>query len=241
MSVNKDNSEYNLTYIDRFLSPDGRCYTFDDRASGYGRGEGVGCVLLKRLDDALSDGDTIRAVIRSTGVNQDGRTAGITLPSKEAQENLIKEVYRKACLDPWDTTFVECHGTGTPAGDPLETAALARIFRASKSPEHPLFIGSVKTNVGHLEGASGVAGIIKAVLMLENDVILPNRNFENPNKQIPLKDWNLKVRFTLLHPFIHNFRGQQAKRSCLGSNPSHQLASSRTSTGFCEFLWIWRY
>lgn len=96
--------------IFRFLSPDGRCYTFDDRANGYARGEGVGCVLLKPLDKALKDGDTIRGLIRSTGVNQDGRTAGITLPSRQAQETLIESVYEKAGLNPLDTTYVECHG-----------------------------------------------------------------------------------------------------------------------------------
>ena len=151
-------------------------------------------MFLKPLDTALRDGDTVRAIIRSTGVNQDGRTAGITLPNREAQETLIEEVYRKASLDPLDTTFVECHGTGTPAGDPLEAAAISKVFGPNRPREKPLRIGSVKANVGHLEGASGVAGVIKAVLMLENDVILPNRNFQNPNKQIPLEDWKLKVR-----------------------------------------------
>ncbi|KAL9616313.1 MAG: hypothetical protein Q9160_008808 [Pyrenula sp. 1 TL-2023] len=177
----------------RFLSPDGRCYTFDDRANGYGRGEGVGCLLLKPLHDAVRDGDTIRAIIRNTGVNQDGRTAGITLPNRTAQEALIEEVYRQAGLDPLETSFVECHGTGTPAGDPLEAAAISKVFCQNRSPEQPLRIGSVKTNIGHLEGASGVAGVIKAVLMLENDVILPNRNFRQANPQIPLREWKLKV------------------------------------------------
>ena len=180
--------------LPRFLSPDGRCYTFDERANGYARGEGVGCLYLKPLDAAIQDGDTIRGVIRNTGVNQDGKTSGITLPSGKAQEELIESVYSKAGLNPLDTTYVECHGTGTPAGDPLETGAIAKVFGPGRPPEKPLRIGSVKTNVGHLEGASGVAGVIKTILMLENGVILPNRNFEKPNKQIPLEDWKLKVR-----------------------------------------------
>ena len=180
----------------RFLSPDGRCYTFDDRANGYSRGEGVGCVLLKPLDEALKDGDTIRGVIRNTGVNQDGRTAGISLPNRQAQENLIESVYAKAGLDPRETSFVECHGTGTPAGDPLETAAISKVFGRNRPYDQPLRIGSVKTNVGHLEGASGVAGVIKAILMLENDIILPNRNFINGNPQIPFHGWKLTVKYS---------------------------------------------
>ncbi|KUI54273.1 Lovastatin diketide synthase LovF [Cytospora mali] len=178
----------------RFLSPNGRCYSFDERANGYSRGEGVGCVFLKPLADALRDGDPIRAVIRNTGANQDGKTSGITLPNREAQEDLIRSVYAKANMDPTMTSFVECHGTGTLAGDPLETAAIANIFTKNK-PDHspPLLIGSVKTNIGHLEGASGVAGLIKAVLMLEKDKVLPNRNFETPSKRIPFADWKLKV------------------------------------------------
>lgn len=126
-------------------------------------------------------------------MNQDGKTSGITLPSRHAQESLIQNVYDKAGLNPLDTSYVECHGTGTPAGDPLETAAISHVFGRGRSQDEPLHIGSVKTNIGHLEGASGVAGIIKTVLMLENQTILPNRNFQNVNKQIPLYDWKLNV------------------------------------------------
>ncbi|OJJ48578.1 hypothetical protein ASPZODRAFT_1626836 [Penicilliopsis zonata CBS 506.65] len=177
----------------RFLSPNGRCYTFDERANGYGRGEGVGCVILKPLEQALRDGDPIRGVIRNTGVNQDGRTAGITLPNRHAQEALIRRVYEKAGLDPLETSYVECHGTGTRAGDPLEASAIASVFSPGRPSHRPLWIGSVKTNIGHLEGASGMAGLIKLVHMLETKTILPNRNFETPNKSIPFADWNLKV------------------------------------------------
>ncbi|KAI9658377.1 MAG: putative PKS/NRPS-like protein biosynthetic cluster [Bathelium mastoideum] len=178
----------------RFLSPDGRCYSFDDRANGYARGEGVGCVFLKPLADALRDGDPVRAIIRNTGMNQDGKTAGITLPSQQAQEDLIRSVYSQAKINPTATSFVECHGTGTQAGDPLETAAIANVFTKNRPPgSEPLRIGSIKTNIGHLEGASGVAGLIKSVLMLEKGKILPNRNFERPSKKILFEDWNLKV------------------------------------------------
>lgn len=176
-----------------FLSPDGRCYSFDHRANGYARGEGAACIVLKSLEDAIKDGDTIRAVLRQTGVNQDGKTAGITLPSKEAQQALIKSVYNAAGLDPVDTSYVEAHGTGTPAGDPLEASALAGVFSPGRPGDKPLRIGSIKSNMGHLEGCSGLAGLVKTVLMLENDLILPNRNFEKGNPHIPFEDWKLKV------------------------------------------------
>lgn len=136
----------------------------------------------------MSDGDTIRGVIRNTGINQDGKTSGITLPSGEAQEALIRSVYKNAGLNPLDTSFVECHGTGTPAGDPLEAGALAKVFAPDRSSDEPLRIGSIKSNMGHLEGASGLAGLIKSVLMLENKMILPNRNFEKGNPRIPFAD-----------------------------------------------------
>ncbi|KAI2770922.1 hypothetical protein CBS147339_8237 [Penicillium roqueforti] len=177
----------------KFLSSDGRCHTFDEKASGYARGEAAGCLILKPLAKALHDHDKIRAVIRGTGSNQDGRTAGITLPNGAAQESLIRSVYTRADLDPSETDFVEAHGTGTLAGDPIETGAIARVFGTGRPPDNPVRIGSIKTNVGHLEGASGVAGVIKAVLMLENRMFLPNRNFETINPRIPLDDWKLKV------------------------------------------------
>jgi acyl transferase domain-containing protein/NADPH:quinone reductase-like Zn-dependent oxidoreductase len=177
----------------RFLSPDGRSYTYDSRANGYARGEGAACLVLKPLADALRDGDPVRAVIRNSGCNQDGKTLGITLPSSDAQAALIRNVYDAAGLDPLETTYVEAHGTGTPAGDPLEASALARCFSEGRSPEHPLSVGSVKTNIGHLEGASGLAGVIKTILMLENKLIPPNTNFEKPNPSIPLQEWKLSV------------------------------------------------
>jgi len=181
-----------LTKYSRFLSPEGRCYSFDERAQGYGRGEGVGCMLLKPLDKAIQDGDPIRAIIRGTGSNQDGKTPGITFPNRTAQESLVRSVYAKAGLNPAETEFVETHGTGTQAGDPIEAAAIASVF-GRRSAEKPLCIGSIKSNIGHLEGASGIAGLVKAVLMLEHRVILPNANFRNPNPRIQFSEWNMKV------------------------------------------------
>ncbi|OQE83792.1 hypothetical protein PENNAL_c0030G06593 [Penicillium nalgiovense] len=180
----------------RFLSPDGRCYAFDERANGYARGEGVAVLLLKRLDDALADGDTIRAIIRGTGCNQDGKTPGITMPNGVSQEELIRSVYEKTGLDPLETSYVECHGTGTQAGDTTETGAIRTVFGGRQS-QNALAIGSVKTNIGHLEAASGLAGVIKSILMLENEIILSHRNFEKANPRIRLKEWALRVPITV--------------------------------------------
>nr|ADA79525.1 polyketide synthase [Delitschia winteri] len=175
----------------RLLSHEGRCYTFDSRANGYARGDGVGVLFLKPLKDALEAGDTIRAVIRGTGSNQDGKTPGITMPNGLSQEALIRHVYNQAGLNPLNTSYVECHGTGTQAGDTTETGALARSLCLIIKFHTDIF--NFQTNVGHLEGASGVAGVIKTVLMLENGIVLPNRNFKEANPRIPLKEWKLRV------------------------------------------------
>lgn len=175
-----------------FLSPDSRCHSFDHRANGYARGEGFGVLVLKRLVDAIRDGDSIRAVVRSTGSNSDGRTPGITQPSKDAQERLIRETYEKAGLDLKATRFFEAHGTGTPVGDPIEAGAIGGAFGEHRSPEEPLYVGAVKSNIGHLEGASGVAGVIKTIIALEKGVIPPNTNFEQLNPKIDAPSLNLR-------------------------------------------------
>ncbi|KAI0437216.1 putative polyketide synthase [Xylaria telfairii] len=176
-----------------FLSPDGKCKSFDASADGYGRGEGFGCIILKRTEDAVSAGDPIRAVIRGTGSNQDGRTKGLTMPSAEAQMALIDEVYRQAGLDFASTSYVEAHGTGTKIGDSQEMAALAGTIGASHSADNKLIVGSVKSNIGHLEAAAGIAGIIKAVLMLESGLIPPNIHFKRGNPEIKFDEWNVTV------------------------------------------------
>ena len=170
---------------------EGRSYTYDHRGTGYGRGEGVATLILKPLQDAIDAGDTILAVVRNTGINQDWKTNGITLPSKDAQEGLIRSVYEAAGLDPFDTLYVEAHGTGTKGGDPIEAEAISCAMATRRSS--PLIVGSIKTNIGHLEAASGLASIIKATRVLETGLIPPNINFEKPNEDIPLTDWNLKV------------------------------------------------
>ncbi|RYP07500.1 hypothetical protein DL765_009144 [Monosporascus sp. GIB2] len=171
------------------LSPTGSCKSFDARADGYARGEAVNAVYIKKLSDAMRDGDPIRGVIRATGVNFDGKTRGITNPSCESQEALIRKTYQVAGISfPGDTGFVECHGTGTTVGDPLEVTAIGRVFG-----NEGVFIGSVKPNVGHSEGASGITSMIKAILALEHETIPPNINFAVPNPKIPWEEFKLKV------------------------------------------------
>jgi len=160
-------------------SPDGRCRSFDADALGYGRAEAVSALVVKRLDDAIRDGNPIRAVIRSTVCNDDGRTPGITQPSSEAHEALIRAAYTAAGLSEDEygqTGFFECHGTGTPVGDPIEVNAVARVFG-----KVGMIIGSVKSNVGHSESASGNTSIIKAILAMEHGIIPANVNFDTPN------------------------------------------------------------
>ncbi|KAJ6127372.1 hypothetical protein N7523_002984 [Penicillium sp. IBT 18751x] len=175
------------------LSKDNRCFSFDQSGNGYSRGEGVGVLVIKTLEDAVRDGDTIRAVIRASASNQDGKTPGITQPSPDMQASLIRETYRQAGLDLGKTRYFEAHGTGTAIGDPIETKAIGSVFRSYRSPSEPLFIGSVKSNVGHLEGGSGMAGLIKVILALEKGVIPPNsENLQNLNPRIDDDFWNLK-------------------------------------------------
>ncbi|KAI1079615.1 ketoacyl-synt-domain-containing protein [Whalleya microplaca] len=177
-----------------FLSPDGKCYTFDARANGYGRGEGIGIVVLKRLKDAIRDNDSIRAVIRGSRINQDGRTPGITLPSSEAQFRNIRAVYEKSKLTVEETSYVECHGTGTQAGDWRELKAISDAFCGSRTHDNPIYVGSVKTNIGHLEGCAGIAGLIKGILTIENGMIPKHLNFEPPgNPFIDFEGWKVKV------------------------------------------------
>ncbi|KIL88308.1 polyketide synthase [Fusarium avenaceum] len=175
------------------LSPDGKSYSFDSRANGYGRGEGVATVIIKRWKDAIADGDPIRAVIRETWLNQDGKTETITSPSSDAQEELIRKCYSSALLDPLDTQYFEAHGTGTPTGDPIELRAVAAVFQPKRQGREPLRIGSIKANVGHTEPVSGLASLIKVVLALEHGTIPPSINFETPNAKLDLDAWNFKV------------------------------------------------
>ncbi|TRX97451.1 hypothetical protein FHL15_001729 [Xylaria flabelliformis] len=182
-----------LTLINMgFLSPHGRCFSFDERANGYARGEGIGVVLLQPLRDAIVQGNPIRAIVRSTGSNQDGHTPGVTQPSKESQAALIRDTYEKAGLNFTHTRYFEAHGTGTAIGDPIEADAIGRTFRTARSKNDPLYIGAVKSNIGHLEGGSGIAGIIKTVMVLEKGIIPPNANFKSLNPKIDADFLNIK-------------------------------------------------
>jgi myxalamid-type polyketide synthase MxaB len=168
----------------RMLSPDGCCKVFDASANGYVRGEGAGVLVLKRLSDALADGDRIEAVLRGSAMNHNGRSAGLTVPSGPAQQEVIHTALRNAGLSPSDVAYLEAHGTGTAVGDPIEAGALGAVFAARRDP---LLIGSVKTNCGHLEWAAGVAGLIKTILSIQKGVIPPSLHLRNPN---PLIAWD---------------------------------------------------
>ncbi|WP_037775649.1 type I polyketide synthase [Streptomyces pristinaespiralis] len=167
-------------------SRDGRSKSFDAAADGYGRGEGVGVVVLKRLFDALADGDPVRAVIRGSALAQDGRTNGIMAPSGAAQERVVRAALEQGGVEALSVSFVEAHGTGTRVGDPVEVGALARVFGVGRAADRPCLIGSVKANIGHLEAGAGVAGVIKAVLALQHGVIPPTANVHELNPDI---DW----------------------------------------------------
>jgi 8-amino-7-oxononanoate synthase len=166
------------------LSPSGRCHPFDARADGYVRAEGAGMVVLKRLGDAMRDGDPVRAVIRGTAVNQDGRSTSLTTPSAEGQAAVARAALEDAGVAPDEVLYVEAHGTGTPVGDPVEAQALGAVFGKSRAKGRPCAIGSLKGNLGHAESAAGVAGIIKAVLILENGAVPPTINHATPNPAI---------------------------------------------------------
>ena len=150
-------------------------------------------VVLKRLDEALRNGDSIRGVIRNTAVGQDGKTSGITLPNGEAQQDLIHSAYASAMLDPFTIGYVEAHGTGTVAGDITEINAIAKTFCKARHSESPLYIGSIKGNIGHLESTSGLAGLLKAILVLEKGMIPPTTNLETVKDRIDLKVSNIQV------------------------------------------------
>ncbi|CAN5314174.1 hypothetical protein BH11PSE11_BH11PSE11_34670 [soil metagenome] len=181
--------------LGRMLSPDGHCKTFDASADGYVRGEGCGVLVLKKLSDALAAGDRVHAVIRGSSINQDGRSAGLTAPNGLAQEAVIKQALANAKLTPDAVDYIEAHGTGTSLGDPIEMHALKGVFGkvSGKQRERPLYVGSVKTNIGHAEAASGVAGLIKTVLMLRHQAMPPHLNFKKLNPHIDLSGIDIRI------------------------------------------------
>jgi acyl transferase domain-containing protein/cyclopropane fatty-acyl-phospholipid synthase-like methyltransferase/aryl carrier-like protein len=197
------------------LSPDGRCKSFDASADGFGRGEGAGVVVLKRLSDALRDGDRIYALIHGTATNQDGKTSGIAVPNGPAQEAAARKALAQSGIKPADVTFVEAHGTGTAVGDPIEAIALANVYGEGRAKDEPLLLGSVKTNIGHLESAAGIAGLIKVVLALKHEAIPPNLHFKTPNPEIPWDRLCVKV-VTELTPWLRSEKPRYAAVSSFG-------------------------
>jgi acyl transferase domain-containing protein len=175
------------------LAPDGRCKTFDESADGYGRAEGCAVVALKRLSDAERDGDTVLALVRGTAVRQDGESAGFTAPNGIAQEALMRAALANAVLEPGDIQYVEAHGTGTPLGDPIEMASIAEVFGPSHSRRDPLLVASLKTNIGHMEAAAGIGGVVKTVLQLRSGTLVPHLNLDKPSSRIAWDTWPVRV------------------------------------------------
>ncbi|HVK63790.1 MAG TPA: beta-ketoacyl synthase N-terminal-like domain-containing protein, partial [Polyangium sp.] len=175
------------------LSPDGRCRAFDAQANGFVRGEGCGVVVLKRLSDALADGDRIHALIRGSAVNQDGRSTGLTAPNVLSQQTLLRQALESARVSPAEIGYVETHGTGTSLGDPIEIEALSAVLGAPRPDGSVCALGAVKTNMGHLEAAAGVAGLIKAVLSLQHQKIPPNLHYKTLNPRISLDGTSLVI------------------------------------------------
>ncbi len=170
----------------QMLSADGRCKTFDAAADGYGRGEGCGIIVLKRLSEAKADGDFIYAKIRGSAVNQDGPSGGLTVPNGPSQEKVIRQALANGGIEPGQVSYIEAHGTGTSLGDPIEMSVLSNIFSPNHSVDNPLVVGAVKSNIGHLEAASGIASLIKVVLSLQHKEIPSHLHFKQPNPHI---DW----------------------------------------------------
>ena len=190
------------------LSPDGRCFAFDHRANGFVPGEGVGVVMLKRLADAERDGDIIHATIRGWGINQDGKTNGITAPNPVSQTRLMRSIYDKFDIDPEDIQLIEAHGTGTPLGDPIEVEGLNNAFRHYTQKSEYCVLGSVKSNVGHCLYAAGVAGVLKLVLALKHRQLPPAANFERLNEHLDLADSPFVIN-TVLKPWPVNAKGSR--------------------------------
>ncbi|PQP41730.1 type I polyketide synthase [Mycolicibacterium austroafricanum] len=175
------------------MSPTGQCHAFDAGADGFVRGEGCGVAVLKRLSDAQRDGDRVLAVIRGSAVNQDGRSNGLMAPNPSAQMAVLRAAYAAAGVDPREVDYVEAHGTGTLLGDPIEARALGTVLGKGRAADAPLLLGAVKSNLGHLEAAAGIAGFAKAVLALQHNMIPANLGYQSPNPHIPFEKLRLKV------------------------------------------------
>ncbi|MER0241813.1 type I polyketide synthase [Streptomyces sp. HSW2009] len=176
---------YILASQSNMLAPDGRCKTFDEAANGYCRSEGGGALVLKRLSDAQRAGDRIYALVRGSAVGSDGESSSLMVPNGIAQEGLMRRALDAAGMRPHDISYIEAHGTGTPLGDPIEISAISSVFSASHSPEQPVVVGSLKTNIGHMESAAGIGGLVKTALQMRESTIFPHLNFTQPSSRIP--------------------------------------------------------
>ncbi|MDT0442558.1 type I polyketide synthase [Streptomyces johnsoniae] len=176
---------YILASQGKMLSPDGQCKTFDDAANGYCRAEGAAVIALKRLSDAVAAGDRVYALVRGSAIGQDGESSSLMVPNGTAQEGLLRAALASAGLEPDDISYIEAHGTGTPLGDPIEIGAISNVFRVSRTPDNPVPVGSLKTNIGHMESAAGIGGVIKTALQLREARIYPHLNFNTPSRHIP--------------------------------------------------------
>ncbi|WP_299486087.1 type I polyketide synthase [Acaryochloris sp. IP29b_bin.137] len=206
--------EYSITFSKaHMLAPDGRCKTFDAAADGFARGEGCGVVVLKRLSDAVAQGDRVLALIRGSAVNQDGPSSGLTVPHGPSQQAVIRQALDNAGVEPGQISYIEAHGTGTALGDPIEVGALGAVFGSNHTEQQPLHLGSVKTNIGHLEAAAGIAGLIKVVLSMQYQTLPPHLHFNEPSPHI---DWSaLPIQVTqqsLAWPAAPTSEAKQANR-----------------------------
>jgi acyl transferase domain-containing protein len=199
------------------LSPTSTCHTFDASADGYGRAEGAGALYLKRLSDAIRDGDPVRGVIRSSAVNSNGKVTGmaITHPSIKGQEMVMRHAYKRAHLNPNDTAYLECHGTGTPVGDPIEVQGASQGMNDTRSKDKPLLLGAIKANIGHSEAASGIFAIMKAAMMTETGVIPGVCGLKNVNPALREKEWNVKIQADTI-PWPKDFSYKRASVSSFG-------------------------
>ncbi|OCL10070.1 putative polyketide synthase [Glonium stellatum] len=199
------------------LSETSTCHTFDAAADGYGRGEGAGALYLKRLSDAIRDGDVIRGVIRSSAVNTNGKVEGmgITFPSVTGQERVVRSAYKRANLDPNKTAYLECHGTGTPVGDPIEVRAVSNAMNDTRSPDKPLLLGAVKASIGHSEAASGIFAVMKAAMVTESGLIPGVCGFKTLNPNIKDREWGVKINTDLI-PWPQGFDVRRASVSSFG-------------------------
>lgn len=207
------------------LSPGGRCKAFDADADGYVRGEGCGVLLLKRLSDAVEQGDRILGVVSGSAVSQDGRSNGLTAPSGEAQQRVVKEALSRARLQASDLTYIEAHGTGTPLGDPIEINALRQVLSSLEEASSPCWVGSVKTNIGHLEAAAGIAGVIKTLLALQHRQIPPHLNFKDLNPLIQLEGSRLRIPTDAV-PWVDDIRHAGVSSFGFGGTNAHLILSS---------------